>query len=388
MSRGESWLASAKKRLAGSVGGLILVMLAFVIVNTFLAGSFNLGIKNGGKILTNPATYIKGDNFSNEVNVSQNDSPLDNSTALAQDFDFSDYVGEGIGNEKLALGPVVRVDQFCQDDEPFAFRIQSSPLQRFTKEAFACNNYVSYKWNASGVYSGNNILPNIYIDQTKFQDRYTKYCGPKDTYATGGCGPASLAMVFKHYRLSTNILDVGSKLDNFSALYNGSTWIHATQSGLNQRTPILRPCGEGTAPHAIPIVSNWYGFDAPSLYSDEILTASKLAVPVIVNVSGAPFTSLSGGHFIVIWFSDNNNVVHISDSGPNKITQVRDINTIISRIKTTTVKSSVYQKGTLQAWAIFPSNMSGLNGDQKDFYKKLINRDPNRGLNEARKIQR
>ncbi|HMQ01935.1 MAG TPA: pilin [Candidatus Doudnabacteria bacterium] len=57
-SRGEEGLVAAKKRLTGALIGLVLVVLAFVIVNTLFAGSLSLGIRNGGLILTNPKEYI------------------------------------------------------------------------------------------------------------------------------------------------------------------------------------------------------------------------------------------------------------------------------------------------------------------------------------------
>lgn len=58
MSRGEEWLRQAKGRMTGAVIGLVLVALAFVIINTLLAGSLSVGIKNGGLILTDPKAYI------------------------------------------------------------------------------------------------------------------------------------------------------------------------------------------------------------------------------------------------------------------------------------------------------------------------------------------
>lgn len=59
MSRGESWLVDSKKKLGGAIIGLVLVVLAFVLVNSLFAGSLALGIKNGGLLLTNPKQYIQ-----------------------------------------------------------------------------------------------------------------------------------------------------------------------------------------------------------------------------------------------------------------------------------------------------------------------------------------
>ncbi len=59
MSRGEEWYTAAKKRLIGAIIGLALVGLAFVLVNSLIAGSLSLGLKNGGLILTNPRAYIE-----------------------------------------------------------------------------------------------------------------------------------------------------------------------------------------------------------------------------------------------------------------------------------------------------------------------------------------
>lgn len=61
-SRGEGMLTTAKKRLTGAVIGLVLVALAFVLVNSLFAGSFALGIRDGGLILTNPKAYLEKTN--------------------------------------------------------------------------------------------------------------------------------------------------------------------------------------------------------------------------------------------------------------------------------------------------------------------------------------
>ncbi len=54
----ETQLTAAKKRLGGAVTGIVLVAIAFVLVNSLLAGSLRLGILNGAQILTNPKAYI------------------------------------------------------------------------------------------------------------------------------------------------------------------------------------------------------------------------------------------------------------------------------------------------------------------------------------------
>lgn len=59
MSRGEEWHTAAKKRLGGAIGGLVLVALAFVLVNSLFTGSLNLGVRDGALILTNPKAYIQ-----------------------------------------------------------------------------------------------------------------------------------------------------------------------------------------------------------------------------------------------------------------------------------------------------------------------------------------
>lgn len=59
-SQGEGMLKEAKGRFSGAIIGLVLVALAFVLVNALLSGSFSLGICNGSKILTSPSEYING----------------------------------------------------------------------------------------------------------------------------------------------------------------------------------------------------------------------------------------------------------------------------------------------------------------------------------------
>ena len=51
---------AAKKTLFGAIMGMLLVFVAFVLVNTLLAGSLSIGIKNGASIFTNPSGYIQG----------------------------------------------------------------------------------------------------------------------------------------------------------------------------------------------------------------------------------------------------------------------------------------------------------------------------------------
>ncbi len=61
-SQGEERLRQAKQRMSGAVIGLILVAIAFVGINSILAGSLNIGIKNGALILSNPKEYINQTN--------------------------------------------------------------------------------------------------------------------------------------------------------------------------------------------------------------------------------------------------------------------------------------------------------------------------------------
>ncbi len=53
-------ITKAKKGLTNAVIGFVLVMIAFLTVNTILQGSLQLGLRSGGDILTNPLQYIKG----------------------------------------------------------------------------------------------------------------------------------------------------------------------------------------------------------------------------------------------------------------------------------------------------------------------------------------
>lgn len=55
----QSEMASAKGRLSGAVTGVVLVSVAFILVNALFSGSFSLGIKDGSLILTNPIEYIR-----------------------------------------------------------------------------------------------------------------------------------------------------------------------------------------------------------------------------------------------------------------------------------------------------------------------------------------
>lgn len=57
-SQGQEMHKQAIQRLSGAIIGLVLVALAFVLVNSLLAGSLNLGIRQGAIILTSPKEYI------------------------------------------------------------------------------------------------------------------------------------------------------------------------------------------------------------------------------------------------------------------------------------------------------------------------------------------
>lgn len=60
LARGDSAkLVKAKGRLSGAIIGIVLVSLAFVLINALFTGSFSLGVKDGALILTNPAEYIQ-----------------------------------------------------------------------------------------------------------------------------------------------------------------------------------------------------------------------------------------------------------------------------------------------------------------------------------------
>jgi hypothetical protein len=56
----ETERGAAKKRLTNALIGMVLVFIAFVLVNSLFAGSLNLGIRDGAKALTDPAGYIRG----------------------------------------------------------------------------------------------------------------------------------------------------------------------------------------------------------------------------------------------------------------------------------------------------------------------------------------
>jgi hypothetical protein len=58
-SRGEEGLREAKGQLNGAVIGLVIIAVAYVLVNSLFVGSFSIGVYNGQWILTNPKTYIQ-----------------------------------------------------------------------------------------------------------------------------------------------------------------------------------------------------------------------------------------------------------------------------------------------------------------------------------------
>ncbi len=54
----QEGITSAKKRLSNSIIGLILVLLAFVIINAILGSTLGIGVFGGDSILSNPKCYI------------------------------------------------------------------------------------------------------------------------------------------------------------------------------------------------------------------------------------------------------------------------------------------------------------------------------------------
>jgi hypothetical protein len=58
-SQGQDQLKAAKGRFSGAIIGLVLVAIAFVLVNALFTGSLSIGVKDGASILSNPVEYIQ-----------------------------------------------------------------------------------------------------------------------------------------------------------------------------------------------------------------------------------------------------------------------------------------------------------------------------------------
>lgn len=72
LARGnETQLKSAKGRLTGAITGVVLVSAAYVLINSVIAGSLGLGVKDGAMILTDPKGYIQ------RASVKSSDVPMD-----------------------------------------------------------------------------------------------------------------------------------------------------------------------------------------------------------------------------------------------------------------------------------------------------------------------
>ncbi len=61
-SQGQGDLKEAKSRFSNAIIGLVLVALAFVLVNALFEGSLSLGVKKGPMILSSPLEYIQSTN--------------------------------------------------------------------------------------------------------------------------------------------------------------------------------------------------------------------------------------------------------------------------------------------------------------------------------------
>ncbi len=70
-SQGQEMHKQAIQRLSGAIIGLVLVAISFVLVNSLLAGSLNLGVKQGATILTSPKEYIN-ESLNNSATPSTN----------------------------------------------------------------------------------------------------------------------------------------------------------------------------------------------------------------------------------------------------------------------------------------------------------------------------
>lgn len=53
-------LTAARKRLTNGIIGFVIVMIAFLLVNTLLNGPLNIGVRDGTSIFKDPLKYIKG----------------------------------------------------------------------------------------------------------------------------------------------------------------------------------------------------------------------------------------------------------------------------------------------------------------------------------------
>lgn len=58
-SQGQDQLKQAKSRFAGAVIGLVLVAVAYILINSLFSGTFSVGVCNGNSILTSPLEYIQ-----------------------------------------------------------------------------------------------------------------------------------------------------------------------------------------------------------------------------------------------------------------------------------------------------------------------------------------
>lgn len=203
-------MTAAKGRLSGAVIGVILVSVAFILVNAIFSGSFSLGVKDGYLILINPIDYINkavpNQNLPKENpppnsqqstppsgQTAQNIPQLPESTAMAD--------GDGIALSTQSTSPEVSV---CPSNAS-AFESSLKYLSKFFKIAQAQQFpviaqakrpcfYNYYNDNALNDFSyvfRQDDYPNLSYGNCPNQN------AADGTIAKAGCGVVSTTMVVK-----------------------------------------------------------------------------------------------------------------------------------------------------------------------------------------------
>jgi hypothetical protein len=147
---------------------------------------------------------------------------------------------------------------------------------------------------------GTNNVP--YFSQRAYENSNYGICG---TVKTSGCGPTSMAMVLKYYKVNTTPPEVAA---NFAAEgYRGCT--------KNATAPECKGC-TGTSHLAFTnstmlAKNNLVGRNVPISNSEEIIKLLSANKPLIVSMGPSKFTR--NGHFIVLTGIDSDGNILLND---------------------------------------------------------------------------
>ena len=304
MSRGEEWLRQAKSRMTGAVAGLVLVAAAFVLINSMLSGSLNLGVRDGAKILTNPKEYIQGaPDEAPTTKPKEEEKKPDEETVSDNEFApvYSGRPGTGEGSDDETLASLVPAPnaEFCLIREASRGWLIDKLIPTAFAQRVACKEVKT---------KSGTLFPYI-LRQQEYPGDYPG-CPKAGDVQSGGCGPTALGMALWARQQSSGDVKIAANWKKWTSDrgYDPfSPWAIAQLVAANGG----RGCFEDGKPNgstndfAVKVAPS-YGIWAFTTSSEnQIDYALEHGNYVIARMKkNSRFTG--GGHFVLLWAKDNN----------------------------------------------------------------------------------